>query len=170
MTGLPKTEAQTVLPSGVSGIHRSAICAQPRTERCQKTSNLLERLSMSKFPYRHPVLYGLLFELRSFGHRIQSLRKRGDIRPLEIGFVYQPLDAHGCLVRNKLTQARSTGIQQLLAEYPWLSAEDCYLFLVGWNAGREWHESLGTAENSDDRQGWNCSSVLREPGTAESAQ
>jgi len=76
--------SQPVL-SGDLPLHRSGAYAQPRTKLCPKSASLLERLSVSKFPFRHPVLYGLFLELRSVAHRIRSLMKRGGTRPLEIG-------------------------------------------------------------------------------------
>ena len=69
----------------VRGVPQSEVCAQLHSERYPKTASLLERLSASKFPFRHPILHGLLFELRSFCHRIQLLRQRGGTRLLETG-------------------------------------------------------------------------------------
>jgi hypothetical protein len=142
----PKTASQRV-SSGVLPLGHSEVDAQPHIARSLQNSSFWERLSVSKFPYRHPVLYGSLLELRSFAHRIRSLVKRGDIRPVEIGFVFQQSPFQQHLVRNRRTQARTTDIQKLLSDCPWLSGEDCYLFLQGWIAGEEWHRSLGTAES-----------------------
>jgi hypothetical protein len=87
-----KKEFQTLL-SGELPLRRSGACAHRRIKLYLKNASLLERLSVSKFPFRHPVLYGLFLELRSFAHRIRSLVKRGGTRPLEIGSVYQqPMD------------------------------------------------------------------------------
>jgi hypothetical protein len=101
---------------------------------------------------RHPVLHGSLLDFRSFLYRIRLLWKRGGTRSLRIGWVYQQRGAQQGLALNRETQARSMGMQQLLFDCPWLSSEDCHLWLIGWNAGREWRESLGTAENNDDRR------------------
>ena len=128
----------------------SAIGAQPNIVRTRKTSSLLKWLSVSKFPFRHPVLYGSLLELRSFLHRIQSLRKQGDILPLEIGLAYQQSSDPKYLVRNRRTQARSQGIQKLLSGSPWLSTEDCRLFLKGWDSAEELGKGSCIEENSVD--------------------
>lgn len=146
-----KTEVQRVRLDEVLVVRQSGVYDRPRKERSLKTSSLLERLSVSKFPLRCPRLYGLLFELRSFAHRIRSLWKRGHTRPIQIGLAFQ-LDAQQFLVRNKRTQARSTDIQKLHADSPWLSLEDCHLFLRGWDAGEEWHRSLGTATSGEYTQ------------------
>lgn len=134
------------LPKGGGDDGRSRISPHP------KKASLLEWLSVSKFPYRHPVLYGLLFELRSFLHRIQLVRKRGGTRSLEIGLTYQQQDAQSGLVPNSQTQARTLGIQKLLSAYPWVSGEDCHLFLIGWNAAQEWRESFDIVKSSGDKQ------------------
>jgi hypothetical protein len=133
-------------------INRSEVCVQTRIAPNRKMSNLLERFSVSKLPFRRPVLYGLFLELRSFLHRIQALTKRGGTRPLEIGSVYQRLNAGPFPVLNKRTQARSRDIQKLLSDFPWLSSEDCHLFLTGWDSGREYSEVLGTARSSENKQ------------------
>jgi hypothetical protein len=134
----------------VHGVRPSAVGAQPRSERNRQTASLFERLSASKFPFRHPILHGLLFELRSFRHRIQLLWQRGGTRLLETGSVYQQTGPPSCLVLNRQTQLRTQGIQRLLSECPWLSGEDCYLFLMGWNRGWESCEGLDTAKSSGD--------------------
>ncbi len=139
------------MPNDGLPLGHSEACVRPRTKRFPKNASLWEQLSVSKFPQRHPVLYGSLFELRSFAHRIRSLVKRGGIRPVEIGLAFQ-LDAQQFLVRNKRTQARRTGIQKLHADSPWLSFEDCHLFLTGWDAGEEWHRSSGTARSGEYNQ------------------
>src|SRR5580700_11873322 len=86
----------TVSPVGV------AACVLPRSAPSRKTANLLEWPSVSKFPFRRPVLYGSLSELRNFAHRIRSLRKQGDTHPLEIGSLYQPsFDAQHLLLNTR---------------------------------------------------------------------
>ena len=129
-----------------------ATCVQPRIVPSRKTASLVERLSASKFPYRHPVLYGSLLELRNFLHRIQSLRKRGDIRPLEIGSLYQQSSETQRLQLNTGTQARSKGIRKLLSVFPYLTTEDCRLYLAGWDAAEEWRAGLDNEESSEDGQ------------------
>jgi hypothetical protein len=105
-----------------------------RSERKKGMSSLLERLSVSRFPYRFPRWYALLLELRTFYHRIQLLRKRGRIAYLEMGPAWEASPTGG-LVPNKRAQARSMDMQQLLSLYCWLSPEDCHVYLLGWDAG-----------------------------------
>src|SRR5260370_41612434 len=88
----------------VSEAPESAAGVLPRTGQSQKNASLLERLSVSKFPFRHPVLHGLLLELRSFRHRIQLLWQRRGTRLLEIGLVYQQTCHPLHLVLNRQTQ------------------------------------------------------------------
>ena len=130
-------------------IRQGATCGPPHTKQNRRTSSLLERLSLSKFPTRHPVLYEAFFELRSFYHRIQLLRSRGGSRRLEMGLVFEPA-SHGYLVRSRRTHARNRDTQKLLSDYPWLSLEDCHLFLLGWDAGEEWRERADNTASNDD--------------------
>jgi hypothetical protein len=134
----------------VCGVPRNAMGVRPRSEHYQKNASPLERLSVSKFPFRRPILHGLLLELRSFRHRIQLLWQRGGTRLLETGLVYQQTLPQSYPVLNKQTQLRTQGIKRLLAEFPWLTGEDCHLFLLGWNAGLESGVCLDTAQNSAD--------------------
>jgi hypothetical protein len=133
--------------NGALPLGRSEIGGQLRKELCPKNASLLIPLSVSRFPQRHPVLYGSLLELRSFGHRIRFLVKRGGIRPAEIGPVYQQSPVPGYLVRNTRSQARIQGIQKLLSDSPWLTTDDCHLFLAGWDSAEEWRASSDTAES-----------------------
>lgn len=149
--------SQRVLPDELPLGH-SETCDHAHTKLFLKNASLLERLSVSKFPYRHPVLYGSLLELRSFLHRIQSLRKQGDIRPAEIGLVYQQSPVRGYLVRNMRSQARTQGIRKLLCDSPWLTTEDYRLFLAGWESAEEWRARVGSAENSEYSQDLDSSS------------
>lgn len=152
---MSRTDTQRVGQDEVSAIRQSGVCAQPSTGQYRKTSSLLERLSVSRFPNRCPRLYRSLFEVRSFYNRIRLLWKR--VRPglghphgLETGPVWEEASP-GCLVRNKRTQARSTDTQKLLADCPYLSLEDCRLFLLGWDAGEGWRRNLDSAESSCDK-------------------
>jgi hypothetical protein len=152
-SGQSKGESPRVaLPSGVGEIRRSAACDQPSSEHHPRKSNLWEQLSASKFPWRFPVLHGLFCELRSFYHRIRLLWKRGHTRQLETGYIYQPSQIPEYLELNKRTQARTLGIQKLLSDFPWMSAEDCYPFLLGWDAGEEWCEHLNSVKNDGRSQ------------------
>ena len=148
MSGASKKAFCTALSSGCRETRQDVACVPLHTAQSQKTATLWEWLSASKFPYRHPVLYGSLLELRNFAHRIQSLRKQGDIRPAEIGLVYQQSPLPGYLVRNTRSQGRSRGIQKLLSHSPWLTTEDCRLFLAGWDMAEEWRERLDTEDSS----------------------
>jgi hypothetical protein len=113
----------------------------------EKVPNLWERLSRSKFPYRLPRFYGLILELRSSFHRIRLVWQRGEVRPLQMGPVWERVSP-ALLIANKRTRARTQGIQQLLSSLPWLSPEDGYLFLLGWDAGLEFGERPGTSTSS----------------------
>ncbi len=137
----------------VCGVHRSVTGVPLRTLPSQKNASLLERLSVSRFPFRHPVLHGLLLELRSFRHRIRLLWQLGGTRLLETGSVYQQTSHPLYLVLNRQTRLRTLGIQHLLAEQPWVSGEDCRLFLMGWNKGWESSEASDMANSSEDMRG-----------------
>jgi hypothetical protein len=91
----------------VYGVRRNGVCGHSHTERTLRNTSLLERLSVSKFPFRHPVLHGLLLELRSFRHRIQRLWQQGGTRFLETGPVYQQKGPLSHLVLNRQTQLRT---------------------------------------------------------------
>ncbi len=108
--------------------------------RTHRNAILRVRLSASNFLYRHDVLYGSILELRNCFHRIQSLWKRGYMRGAQIGPVYQTL-ADGFLVPNIRSQGRSLGIQKLRADSPWMTTEDCVIFLLGWDKAEEWRAS-----------------------------
>lgn len=113
-----------------------------------RTAIAWERLSASKFPYRCRLLYGLLLELRSFYHRIRRLRKRGDILQPQMGPVWKKAPL-GHLMPSERTRARILDTQQLLASQPWLSPEDWQLFLLGWDAGREYCACHTKEDRSD---------------------
>ncbi len=142
---------EPVLPSEVQN-HQSGVCVQPHIAQSQRNARVWEWFLASKFPYRHPVLYGSLLELRNCLHRIQSLRKRGDILPAQIGPVYQQSQLPGCLVQNKRSQGRILGIQKLLSDSPWLTTEDFRLFLAGWDTAEEWRDGLGKQDSTQYRQ------------------
>jgi hypothetical protein len=129
-------------------LRQTGAYVQPRTWLSHRISSLLERVSRSNFPTRHPVLYGSLFELRSFSHRIRLLRSLDGICHLEMGRSFEPT-CHGHLARNKRTHSRSRDTQKLLEDCPWLSTLDCHLFLLGWDAGEEFRGSLDTAGSSE---------------------
>jgi hypothetical protein len=132
---------------------QGGVDAQPYNERYPKNANLPEQPSASKFPVRHPILHGLFLELCSFRHRIQLLWQQGGTRSLEIGPVYQQTNSQSYPVLNKQTHLRIQGIQRLLAECPWLSGEDCRLFLLGWNRALESGAILDdTAQSNVDMQ------------------
>jgi hypothetical protein len=44
------------------------------------------------------------------------------------------------------------GIQKLLAAFPWLTTEDCRLYLTGWEAAQEWRKNSDNEESSEDGQ------------------
>jgi len=146
-------DRRPLLPNVFPLTRQSGAGAPRRTLQCRQNASLLERLSVSKFPRHYPRLYGLLFEVRSFRHRIQLLWRRGSTRQLEMGSVFVEASP-GFLSRNKRTQARSKDIQKLLADCPYLSFEDCHLFLLGWDAGEGWHMTSApcTEESSSDKQ------------------
>jgi hypothetical protein len=135
--GRPKTEGQPDICRDV-GTGQIEADGCPRSEQTRRNAILRGRLWVSNFLYRHDVLYGSLLELRNSCHRIHSLWKQGCIRPAEIGPVYQQSPVPGLLVRNTQSQGRSLGIQKLLSDSPWMTAEDCAIFLLGWDKAEEW--------------------------------
>lgn len=130
-------------------LHQDEACVQRHSEQYPTVSNLWERLSASKFPWRHPIVYGSLLELRSFYHRIRLLLQRGDIRYLQMGPLYEQVSL-GHLVQNIRTQSRTQDMQTLHDDLPWLSPEDCHLFLLGWDAGERYRGSADTAKSRSD--------------------
>jgi hypothetical protein len=136
-----------VLPRGF-WIDPNGVDVQPNNEWKLGNASLWERFSASRIPYQFPVAYESLCLLRSCAHRIRSLWKRGYILHAETGPVYQESSLPGHLVRNERTQARSHGIQKLLGEFPWLTTEDCRIYLAGWNTAEEWRDGLGTEDSS----------------------
>ena len=103
----------------------------------KQTSNLWERLSVSRFPFRFPLLYGSLLESRSFYHRIRCLSRRGDISRSQMGPLWET-SVLGHLILNKRTQARIQDMQRMLSSEPWRSPEEWDLYLMGWDAGSEY--------------------------------
>jgi hypothetical protein len=145
-------EGRIAPSNGLHGSHQNEADVQLRISQGPKSANLWERLSESRIPYRYPVLYGSFLELRNCFHRIRSLQKQGNIRPAEIGSVYQQSPVPGYLERNKRSQGRSLGIQKLLSDSPWLTTEDFRLFLAGWDMAQEWDDRLGTQDSNVYRQ------------------
>lgn len=115
----------------------------------QRRSNRAVRPSVSMFPLRHPVLHGLVCECRTFLHRMTVLCKRGGTRQLQMGLVHQPSSTGEYLVSNKRTAIRIRDIQKLVSDHHSLSAEDCHLFLQGWDKGSEFRASSDSAECSE---------------------
>ena len=62
------------------------------------------------------------------------------MRGARIGPVYQTLP-DGFLLPNIRSQGRSLGIQKLRADSPWMTTEDCAIFLQGWDTAEEWRAS-----------------------------
>lgn len=138
------------LPKEAFYLSEDGAYVPPRNGRYLRIANLLAGCSVSRLPYRLPRLYGLFLELRSFLHRIRLVWRRGGTCFLETGPVYQQTFLPSPLALNRQTQLRTHGIQRLLSDCPWLSGEDCYLFLMGWNVGWESCDGLDTAKSSAD--------------------
>jgi hypothetical protein len=117
-----------------------------------RTSSLWESLSLSTFPYRFQLLYGLLLECRSLYHRIRLLRLRNHISQPRMGRELQR-DTFGYLRLNRRTQAHTTDMQRIRERHPWLSPEDWNLFLIGWDAGWESGRHGDIPENSEPLHG-----------------
>jgi hypothetical protein len=117
-----------------------------------KTSSLWGALSLSRFPYRFRLSYGLLVECRSLYHRIRLLRLRNCISQSRMGPAFR-LDACGRLIMNRRTQAHTRDMQQIRERHSWLSPEDWNLFLIGWDAGWESGTREGIPENSAQSHG-----------------
>jgi hypothetical protein len=118
------------------------------THTGNQTPNLWVRRFVSKFPYRFPLSYALLLELRSFYHRTRLLSKRGDVRQPQMGLAWET-SALGHLIPNIRTQTRIRDMQRLLSSQPWLSPEDWHLFLIGWDAGSEYSEREDRADTQE---------------------
>lgn len=146
----PTKAAYGELPTEPFYLSKNGVYVPPRNGRYLRIASLLAGFSISRLPYRFPRLHGLFLELCSFRHRIQLVWRRGGTCFLETGPVYQQTSLQSHPVLNRQTQLRTQGIQRLLSEYPWLSGEDCNLFLMGWNKGWKSCETLGTANSSGD--------------------
>ncbi len=129
----------------------NAACGHSRIEQSQSTSSFASRLALTATVRRlFPRLYGLALEVRSFHDRISLVWRRGSVRSLRMGPAFEPerLGVPQYLVRNRRTQARRQDIQKLLFGSPFLSPEDCHLYLLGWDAGSEFRAHADTKDNS----------------------
>ncbi len=122
---------------------------QPRIANQARISIRWERLSVSSFPYRHPILYALLLELRSSYHRIRLAWQRGGTREIQMGPTWQRL-LSGHLIPNKQTQGRIEDMRRWLSSREWSSPEEWDVFLKGWDAGWVFRDRLDTEASSED--------------------
>jgi hypothetical protein len=114
----------------------------------QKISNLGALFCRDRFFRQHPVVHGVLLELRSALHRIRAVVSQGCILSLEMGPVWEEVSAE-YLVPNRRGQSRIQDIKRLLSSRYWLSPEDCRLFLLGWDAGEQYGVCLGTSDSNE---------------------
>ena len=90
-------------------------------------------------------LYKLKYVVNSLYCHMQTLRTRKNLL-LDFGpaFSYQ-LD--GRLVTDEKTTARIQSIQNLQATYRgWVGVVEAEIFLMGFDAGVEWHRSMGISQ------------------------
>jgi hypothetical protein len=95
--------------------------------------NPLRRFLNSRVTQVNKLVCALRQEGRSFFGRIQTLLERRQWG-LILGAALER-DSTGQLLPNKRTNARSDGIQELVARYPWASTTDLEIFLSGFDMG-----------------------------------
>jgi hypothetical protein len=91
---------------------------------------------------RYAVAWTLLWEVRSFAKRICVLRDKNNRRVCEsrylpLGPLYEEDALSGRLLLCKKTISRNESIERMLAKFPWASGSDVFLFLYGWEMGKE---------------------------------
>jgi hypothetical protein len=102
--------------------------------------------ALRDFLERHPLLKGLLLEIRSLVHRIEIQRKA---RFVEFGFDLEKT-ADGVYQPNKRTHACMRDTEHFLARYPWMSVADGQVFQHAWELGAEW--ALNSERNQTLRE------------------
>ena len=86
---------------------------------------------------RHPLWYSLTQELRSFlGHIETMCEMRLYRRGADLGPAFERLP-NGSLVPCRETQSRISSTKMLDARFPWSSAVDLQIFLLGWDTASE---------------------------------
>jgi hypothetical protein len=155
----PETPTQGLCPS-VNG----AYVPPYGNALTRRIASFLDQFSASRFPYRFPRLHGFYLEFRSFRHRIALVYKQGESRRLKTYPVFQDQNDPADYVWNKQTLARMYDTQHLFEGSPWLSAEDLYLFQLGWDAG--WESHANNQENTGASEGNKYSSELEAYGAA----
>jgi hypothetical protein len=75
--------------------------------------------------------------MRSSVGRILFLRSMFAGKPFLSFGAGLEVDSNHALVPSKRTNARTRDIQLLQQAYPWTTAVDLHLFLLGWNKGEE---------------------------------
>jgi hypothetical protein len=85
----------------------------------------------------HPLVYGIVWELRTLPHRIQLLRQyRLDLR-LDPG-PEMGTDSNGDPVYCRRRHSRIVDKQTLSSTLPWASPLEELLFLEAWDMGADW--------------------------------
>lgn len=103
------------------------------------------RCALFRWTYPWPVAYGFLCELRSFLHRILSLRTLYE-NGLDLGPLVEPRE-HETKMPCDRTRGRMLGTQRLRKEREWVSLGDLQVFLEGWEQGARWASSHGERQN-----------------------
>src|ERR1700676_2597051 len=86
----------------------------------------------------YPLLCSLLQETRSFLGHIETVCDTRVYRHavVDLGPAFEILQ-NGSLVLNTRTQTRISSTKKLHEHYPWNSAVDLQIFLLGWDTGNE---------------------------------
>jgi hypothetical protein len=121
--------------------------------RTRKRSRVRLRIPCALFRLRvrlSRLVYATWLVMRSSIGRILFLRSMFAGQPFLSFGAGLEVDSNHALVPSKRTNARTRDIQLLQQAYPWATAVDLHLFLLGWNKGEEF-------AGRDSRSGDFCS-------------
>jgi hypothetical protein len=160
-----KKRARPELPTEAFYLSGAGAYVHPGNALIRRIATFLDQFSADRFGYSFPRLHELFSELCSFRHRIALVWRRGGSRPLQMGPLCRIDSQSGAVVENTRTQSRIRDIERLKMEYSWVSCEDGYLFLLGWDAGWGSSGALGSLETNGDAK----DSLFLESQTSEGA-
>lgn len=147
-----KKTARPELPTEPFYLSENGAYVLPGSVLIRQIANFLDQFSADRLGHSFPRLHGLFSELCSFRHRIRLVWQRGGNRPLQMGWLHRVDPQSGKVVENTRTQARTRDIGRLKDECPWMSCEDAYLFLLGWDFGWDLGFDLGWESNAHNRE------------------
>ncbi len=134
--------------------------------RCHKTMDVLVyRLWEVWLAVRRPILRAALESIqrwhifrstfRSFRGHIQTLHTTKHLS-VDLGPAFQRSPSGHLLVCTQ-TVGHSDGTKHLLTTFPWADLVDLQVFLLGFDEGAKWAQSI--SDNASSRPGQTCDSV-----------